>query len=568
MKLNRDISIVLSGAAGQGIQTVENLLVHAFKETGYNVFSTKEFMSRVRGGNNTTQIRVSAKPVRAYVEKIDILLPLNPGALDRIEDWINSETLIIGDPENIDEEYADRKHTFKTNISESAREIGGLIFANTVAAGIVEGLVEVKEAIAEQSITEKFSSKGKDIVQKNKKAVSRGFDIASDIFEKMDLTVNIEKTSSISDNILMNGVEAVGIGALLGGCNFISAYPMSPSTGVFVFLCEQAGEFGIVAEQAEDEISAVNMNIGAWYAGARALANTSGGGVALMEEGISLAGMTETPLVVHVAQRPGPATGLPTRTAQEDLNLVLHAGHGEFPRAIYAPGSFQQALNVVNRAFNTADKYQTPVFVLTDQYFLDSYMNVSKLDTDKLKVKKAIEKTSEDYSRYKLKPDGISPRGVPGYGDGLVCADSDEHGEKGHITEDLDFREKINEKRLEKLEGLKDETIEPELYGPEDYETLIIGWGSNYHVIKEALKKTGSQKTAFLHFSQVYPVPRSTEEYLNKAKITAVVENNATGQFAGLIKKETGIAVDEKILKYNGLAFSVEELVEKFKNLS
>ncbi len=336
---------------------------------------------------------------------------------------------------------------------------------------------------------------------------------------------------------------------------------MSPSTGVLTHLSQLAEDFGIVSEQAEDEISAINMAIGAWYAGARAIITTSGGGFDLMTEGLSLAGMIESPLVIHLAQRPGPATGLPTRTEQGDLNLALFAGHGEFPRIIFAPGTLEEAFSLSQRAFHLADKYQVPVFILTDQYLLDSYYNLPGLDIPGKTPENAIVKTAANYKRYALTDNGLSPRGIPGYGEGLVVADSDEHDEEGHITEDLHLRIKMVDKRLKKAERISEETVAPRLFGSEEYETLVVCWGSTGNAVREAIEKMDGDRTSALHFSQVYPLHADTAAYLEKAKRKVVLESNATSQFGSLVLLTTGIDMDARILKYNGLPFSVEEVM-------
>jgi 2-oxoglutarate ferredoxin oxidoreductase subunit alpha len=284
-----------------------------------------------------------------------------------------------------------------------------------------------------------------------------------------------------------------------------------------------------------------------------------------MTEGISLAGMQESPMVIHLAQRPGPATGLPTRTEQADLELALYAGHGEFPRIIFAPGTIRDAFSLTQRAFNLADKYQVPVFILTDQYFMDSYYNTAAPDLSGTKIEKQIVRTKKDYKRYEFTEIGVSPRGVPGFGDGLVVVDSDEHDTAGHITEDLDLRIRMVDKRLKKGELLKKENIPPELTGPKDYKNLVVCWGSTRNIAEEAVQILGRKDVALLHFKQVYPLAVQTAEYLQKAEKTIIVENNAGSQFAKLIKLQTGIDIDEKILKYNGLSFFVEELAEKLK---
>jgi 2-oxoglutarate/2-oxoacid ferredoxin oxidoreductase subunit alpha len=306
----------------------------------------------------------------------------------------------------------------------------------------------------------------------------------------------------------------------------------------------------------------VNMAIGAWYAGARAMATTSGGGFALMTEGVSLAGMIETPLVVHVAQRPGPATGLPTRTEQGDLNLVLYAGHGAFPRIILAPKNIEDAFFLSQKAFNLADEYQVPVFILTDQYLMDSYYNVPSLEMGRFRVEKHITETAEDYRRFQFTDTGISPRGIPGFGKGIVCVDSDEHDEGGYITEDPEMRVRMVEKRLRKAEAIKNSIIPPAFKGNENYETLLVGWGSTFHAVAEAVEKIGRNDLAHLHFSWLYPLSEAAATYLKKAKKVIVIEGNASSQFRQLLELTTGLRMTG-ILKYDGMPFSVEELVRE-----
>jgi 2-oxoglutarate ferredoxin oxidoreductase subunit alpha len=481
---------------------------------------------------------------------------------------ISPETIIISEKENIPKDFPVEKYrVIEVPFSKMASDIGGRVYSNIIGAGAISGMLKVKAEILQDYIKQHFSKKSEDIIQQNIEAVKKGYEIARDLLNKEKIEFDTQRDSQIREEILINGAEAVGLGALAGGCNFISSYPMSPSTGVLVFLSQQMNEFEVIAEQAEDEIGAINMAIGAWYAGGRAMVTTSGGGFSLMIEGLSLAGMLETPIVIHLAQRPGPATGLPTRTEQADLELALYAGHGEFPRIIFAPGRLEDGFYLTQKAFNLADKYQIPVFVLTDQYFIDSYYNVPALEVEKTTIESHIIRTDESYQRYKLTENGISPRGIPGYGEGLVAVDSDEHDEEGHITEDLELRTQMVNKRLEKLESIRKEILSPELVGNKNYKNLIIGWGSTYHVVKEALEELGREDTSFLHFKQVYPLHPETESYLQKAEKGILIENNATAQLGKLIKLNTGLDIENKILKYNGLAFAVEEVkssLEKF----
>ncbi len=564
-KNNNNVSIVLSGGAGQGIATVEQVLLKVFKLSGLNVFATREYMSRIRGGNNSTEIRVSSDRVNAFVDRIDVLVLLNKGSFTRLKSRVTSQTIIVGEPEFIEDECRMCDDILDVPFAQLAVEAGGKLFTSIVAAGFIIGLLNIHLESLQEYLRHRFSAKGDDIVSKNLIAAEIGYN--KGLTHAKEVTLELQSRSSVKNELLINGTEAVSIGAIAGGCNFISAYPMSPSTGVLTFLSQQSRNFGIIVDQAEDEIAGINKAIGAWYAGGRALANTSGGGFALMEEGLSLSVALEMPLVVHIAQRPGPATGLPTRTEQGDLELALYAGHGEFPRVIFAPGTIQDGFYLTQKAFNLADKYQIPVFILTDQYYMNTYYNLPMLDLSEVKVDHYFVKTDKTYNRYQLTEDGISPRGIPGYGDGIVKVDSHEHTEDGHLTEDPIIRTNMVDKRLKKLDALHNEAIPPELIGKDDYKVLIIAWGSTYHIIQEAVSELAREGIAFLHFKQVYPLHSNTEKYLRKAEKTIVIENNATSQFRKLLKLHTGIEIHHSILKYSGHPFSVEELITKITEI-
>lgn len=563
-----EVSVVLCGEAGQGIQTVEQILARYLKLSGFHVFATKEYMSRVRGGSNSTEIRISSKRVSAYLDRIDILIPFHQGAIKHVEKRITPETIVLGDKEIISKDSPlEVKEFIDIPFSKIASDIGGRIYVNIIAAGVVLGTVGVEQHLLTNFIREFFSKKSEDVIKRNIEAIKKGYEVGTQILNSGKIEFTIRSSPRIKDENLLNGAEAVGLGALAGGCKFLSSYPMSPSTGVMVFLSQQMDDFDIVVEQAEDEISAINMAIGASYGGARSMVTTSGGGFALMIEGVSLAGMLEIPVVIHLGQRPGPATGLPTRTEQADLELALYSGHGEFPRIILAPGNLKDAFFLTQKAFNLADKYQIPVFVLTDQYLIDSLMNLPLLDISDTRDENHVVKTHKGYKRYELTEDGISPRGIPGFGEGLVGVDSDEHDEEAHITEDLILREKMVDKRLKKLDSIKKEIVPPELVGSSNYKVLITGWGSTYNVVREALQELGREDISFLHFKQVYPLYEGTRDYLHKAQKNIIIENNATSQLAKLIKLYTGMDIESKVLKYNGLAFSVEEVAAEIKKI-
>ena len=565
--MRSEISVVLAGAAGQGIDTVAGILSAITKGSGFNVFVTKEFMSRIRGGTNSLQLRISSHRVGAYTKHTDIAVPLNESALAHLEQYgrLSNDAVIIGEKEFLGGKATTKyRGIYEVPFTEIAKEVGGKIYSNTVAAGVIAAFLGVDESVTQEYLKQRFASKGNEIVKNNLEAYDKGFKIGMGIAEKMTMDLKIETDAGVREELLLSGTDAIAMGAIAGGCNFIASYPMSPSTGVLTFLSQQATAFGIVVDQAEDEIAAINKGIGAWYAGARAIITTSGGGFALMNEGVSLSGMLETPIVIHLAQRPGPATGLPTRTEQGDLNFALHSGHGEFPRIIYTPGTLDEAFRLAKKAFNNAAKYQVPVFLITDQFFLDSSYNTPKPSTDE-PIEKHIVKTNSSYKRYKLTDDGISPRGVPGFGSGLVVADSDEHDEEGHITEDLNLRIVMVDKRLKsKLAVLRSATEPPSLEGADGNKHLVVCWGSNYFAVREALSQLESNPFTMMHFAQVYPLSIRVKEILQKADRVFAVETNAVGQFANLLQRDLGISIpmENRLLSYNGLPIPVETVVE------
>jgi len=554
---HRDLSIVLAGEAGQGVQTIEHALIHVLKSAGFYVYSTGEFMSRIRGGTNSTEVRVSSRPVNCFVNRIDLLIPLSGGALKHLSGRICPETVVIGEKSVA----GDDPRIEDVGFTRIAVEAGGKLFANTVAVAVVLSLLRVEPELLSAYLTARFSRKEPEVLQRNLDAAQRGAGEGVRLRDTVGAKIVSPSRGGSPDDLVLDGSEAVALGAIAGGCNFVCAYPMSPGTGVLQSMASHAHDFDMVVEQVEDEIAAINMALGSWYAGGRALVTTAGGGFSLMCEGMSLAGMIETPVVVLVGQRPGPATGLPTRTEQGDLELAVYAGHGDFPRAIYAPGTLQQAFDLARTAFVVADKYQVPAIILGDQSFLDSHAQTPAFDLSADPVKQYVVASKSDYVRYAITPSGISPRAIPGWGDGIVAVDSDEHTEAGYITESMDVRSAMVEKRLRKAASLMAEVLPPTLVGPEAYENLVVCWGSTYHVVKESLDELGRSDTAMLHFSQVYPVHPSALGLISCAKRTVIVENNATAQLARLLKLHANVDITRRLLKYSGMPFAVEEVV-------
>ena len=561
---NSDVSLVLCGAAGQGVQTVEEILVDSLRKSGFNVFASREYMSRVRGGSNSTEIRVSSERVRAFVDRIDILLPLNGGIRANIRGRISQETLILGDAEEIRDELSDSGGTFvHVPLMEKGREAGGPVFTGVVAAGLISGLLGIPPEIPERLLREKFSSKSEGVVTSNLSALEKGMGLFRELETSGRVSVEVRGRGKASGEMMINGSDAVSLGALAGGCDLISSYPMSPATGVLTFMARHSRSHGVAVEQAEDEIAAINIALGASYGGARAMVSTSGGGLSLMSEGVSLAGITEIPVVLHIGQRPGPATGMATRTEQGDLNLAVFCGHGDIPRAVLTPGSMERAFRLTFEAFNLADEFQVPVFILTDQYLLNSFYNVPSFDIKDLEVERHLVESGADYRRYEVTESGVSPRSVPGLGKGLVGTDSHEHDEVGHVQEDFELRPRMVDKRQRKRGCLLERVFEPVLSGPESYRNLVVTWGSMYHIVEEALQKARLDGTAHLHFDQVFPLHPGTAGHLEKAEKVIAVEGNATGQFADLIRRETGFLIEDRILCYSGLQVSVEKVAEK-----
>lgn len=559
----RDLTLVFEGEAGQGIQTVSAMLLPILRNSGYHLFSCTEYMSRIRGGSNTTEIRITGKRRAAFMSHIDLLFAMSPTALDRLSGRIDAGTLLFAERERFGESWCDQ--CVDMPMKRLATEAGGAVYANTVVAGTALALLGIPQERLAGYLQERFAGKGEKVVAANLRAAELGYRFAGELPTRVELRLPEPMPSGGEQRLLMDGNAALGIGVVLGGCNFISSYPMSPGTGLLTFLAGHATDFGIVVDQAEDEIAAVNAGLGASFAGARSVVTTSGGGFDLMQEGVSLAGMIETPIVIHIGQRPGPATGLPTRTEQGDLSLVLHAGHGDFTRAVFTPGTTSELIETAQHAFNLSQKFQIPVFLLTDQFLLDAVSAIEPDEVHRIPIEETIVATDAGYRRYALTPDGLSPRGVPGHGSGIVRVDSDEHDESGVITEDFEMRRMMVEKRLKRLVPLRDAALPPTPIGPVDTaRTIVVCWGSNRGVVEEALDRIASDNIAGLHFAQVFPLrPESLETLANRRIV--VIENNATGQFADLLSLECGRRVDRRILKATGEPFSVEEVIDALK---
>jgi 2-oxoglutarate ferredoxin oxidoreductase subunit alpha len=538
-----EFNVVIGGEAGQGLFSVEIELTEILSRLNYYFFATKNYMSRIRGGHNFHMIRISEAPVHALSgRKWDMVIALD-------EETDNLHRLNLSD----DGIYLSRG-LIKEIEKEAREKFQDAKYANTMLVGCVLAVIGVSPGITTEGVQDEMA-----------KHLRTGFDYAlrSGIAGKYLLQ------PMAGDHCKFDGNQAIALGAILGGCQFMAGYPMTPATSIMHYFSTAALTMPVHFEQAEDEISAINMALGASYAGVRSMVATSGGGFCLMQEGVSLSGMSETPVVIVLGQRPGPATGLPTRTEQGELNLVLHAGHGEFPRIIFAPGSIDEAIALARKSFALADRYQIPVFILTDQYFADS-IQIMHDEIPKECLSREYPVFDATYKRYALTEDGISPLTCPGLSDARVRLDSDEHDEEGKITEDLDLRARMVDKRLKKFAMIASDFMPPTFYGDRNAASVIVCWGSNKLIVKEALEKIkeDGKSAAALHFAQVYPLTAAmVAPYGLEAKRLICVENNARGQFAGLLKRELGLNVAHPMLKYNGECFTVLELYSGLKRL-
>lgn len=551
-------NILIGGAAGLGMETISSILEKVLKRKGFEIFTIQDYMSRVRGGHNFFQIRFGNEEINSHWDELDGIIALDKETIDLHIHKLKKDGFIISD----DQIKSEDKRFIGLALKTIAKKIGNPKVHGSVALGAFVKLFNLDLSGIKEVLSEKFKE---EIAKKNFRAFEEGFKIVT---PKYQIQANNKDSS-----ILLGGNDAIALGALAAGCKFYSAYPMTPSTSIMNYLASKMNEAEIVVEQAEDEIASINMAIGASYAGVRAMTGSSGGGFALMVEAVGLSGMLEVPLVIAEIQRPGPTTGLPTRTEQADLKFVISSSPGEIPKMVIALRHPEDSFYQTIRAFNIADKYQIPVILLGDQFLADSIRTVKPFSFDNIKVERYLKDDeyakATDYKRYEITKTGISPRITPGKIPGLtVLVDSDEHDEYGHITESAEVRNKMNDKRLRKMEYLKEELLEPEFIGEENADILLLAWGSLYSPVKEAVKLlnkgAGSNKYCALVFGDVWPLPdKQLKKYAKKARNIINIEQNATGQLAGLVRECTGIECNSSILKYDGRPISSQEIYNK-----
>jgi len=558
-----DYSWRIGGEAGYGIATAGVLFARMCMNHGLNVYGSREYPSLIRGGHNTFTIRFSDKKLTSQSKYCNFLAALNEQTINEEVSDLKKGGVLIHD-NNIKPKVGKGIKTVSVPLNEISGKHGDKkIMMNTVIIGASAGILGLDKDTCIEVIKRIFKKKGPKVIDPNVKAFLEGYEYGA-----KNQVMKVPKKAK-QNKMLISGNAAFSIGAIRAGCNFISAYPMTPATGILEYLCGKAEEYGIRAVQAEDEISAINNALGASFAGARALTCTSGGGFALMGETVSLAGMSEAPLVVAMSQRPGPATGLPTRTGQGDLLFVLNIGHGEFTRIVIAPGDVNECYQMALDAFNYADKYQTPVIVLLDKHISVSGPNIEPFK-DSYKIDRGLLVTSSKpiaeghrFKRYEYTKSGISPRPIPGIKGFTYCFAGDEHDEEGFVVEAADKAIKISDKRLRKHKLIAKELSNGvSVYGKGD--VTLIGWGSTKGTILEAqeLLKEKGVNTRFIQVKVLSPLPLAKIKASIKGEVI-VIENNRDGQLASLLN---GVK-HKRINKYDGRPPHPEEIFEQVLGL-
>ncbi|OGK17298.1 hypothetical protein A2774_03795 [Candidatus Roizmanbacteria bacterium RIFCSPHIGHO2_01_FULL_39_12c] len=572
----------IGGEAGFGILTSGLVFSKIANRLGYFTFDYIEYPSLIRGGHNALEVVVSDEEVHALKQDIDFLVCLNEDTYKNHKHRLSGNAFVLYDPEEFSISENKRQKIsvpFKKILSDLK---GQPVMKNTIAMGATLAVLGSDLGILNEIIERQFIHKGQEVVDFNRQFAALGFDFIVKNF-KANIKPLMPKKAG-DETFVMTGNDAFSLASIIADCRMYCAYPMTPSSSVLTTMASWQDKAGIVVRHAEDEISVINTALGSSFMGARSAVGTSGGGFALMVESISFAGIAEMPIVIFLAQRAGPATGMPTWTEQGDLLFACFSGHGEFPKIVLAPGDIREMVKLTVKAFNLADIYQTPVIVMSDMYlseshksikqqFLTSLINEYKIDRGETisELSNSQLSTSNKYLRYQITEDGISPRLIPGVKGQFYQANSYEHIEDGHTTELAESRKNQVDKRNRKNQTyLKTHFEAPSVYGNlEESDSVFVGWGSTMGSILEAQKvlNAKARKTAFIHFNHIYPLAREKVEPLFKDKKRYIlVENNSQGQFGQLLMMQTGIEIKEKILKYDGRPFWPEEIADHIIN--
>ncbi|MDY0341276.1 MAG: 2-oxoacid:acceptor oxidoreductase subunit alpha [Coriobacteriia bacterium] len=584
-----ELRIKIGGAAGLGIKAAGQTLARSFVAAGLEVFDLSEYPSLIRGGHNTYTLRVSQRPISSHVETVDVLIALDRETVDAHLDEVIQGGAVIFDPAVTSTDGwlpSRRVRPVPVPLAKFAKEAGGPIMANTVALGAALALVHFPLMFLVDSLREQFAHKKPEITEQNVAAASVGYAYVTKLAG--DFWMGVEPLPGQPKRLLLDGNEAIGLGALAAGIGFYAAYPMTPASSILHFMAAHERAAGVVVKHTEDEIAAINMVIGASFTGTRAMCATAGGGFALMVEAFGMAGVSESAVVVGVLTRPGPATGLPTWTEQSDLRYVIHASQGEFPRVVLAPGDHTDAFELTWKAFNLADQLQTPVIILGDSYLSDNRQSVPPFDVDAVTVDRGKLVTSGDvadhpealgedgdYLRYKVTADGVSLRVLPGVKGATQLANSYEHDEYGYgqLGENAEVRIAQNEKRMRKLELARTLVPAPATFGvdPAEADVAVVFFGTTKGPVLEAMRwlEPDGVKVAAMQVVTVWPFPADeVRTFLGDAKRSIIVEGNFTGQLRGLVREQCLVDVDDELHRYDGRPFSPEMIYAKLTEVA
>jgi 2-oxoglutarate ferredoxin oxidoreductase subunit alpha len=584
--MNRaDFAVAIGGENGQGIASTGDILARIFARRGLHLNAYNAYQSIIRGGHTFLTIRASEAPIGCVGDKIDVFIPLNQDTMDRHLHLLKAGACAIYDQEKVKPgQAAEGVQLCPMPMKELTR--GNKLAANTAALGATLQLLGIELEPLEAVVTRQFKKKGDAVVAENVAIARAGAEYAARHF-----TAFPWKTPRGPKPLgVITGNQATAMGGAAAGVKFYAAYPMSPSTGVLMWMAAHARQLGIMVRQVEDEIGVMNMVIGAAHAGCRSMCATSGGGFALMSEAVGMAGMIETPIVCVDVQRAGPATGVPTKTEQGDLWQVLGAGQGDYPRIVVAPSSQLDLFHTMPELFNLCDKFQCPGLVLSDLLIGEGTSSIDPADLDfDVKIERgelilpngngdaanpASGYNDSTYLRFKNTESGISPRAVPGVPGHIFVAATDEHDEDGTLISD-EFtnphkRRLMVEKRARKMETLTQAVQPPKLVGPENAAVTLVGWGSTQAVIREAVEKLAGEEGIVanqLHIKWLVPFHAAeVSRILSHSRHVIIVENNYSGQFARYLRSETGFDAQGHIRKYDGEPFMPHHIVEAVKD--
>jgi len=566
-----DFAVGIGGAAGQGVATPGNILAKLFARRGLHINAYNAYQSIIRGGHTFLTIRTSEEPVRCMGDDLAMLIPLNQDTMDRHLGRMRAGASVLYDRDRVKPGAAAAGvQLCPLPLSELAKNI---LYYNTAAVAAVLRLVSVELKPFEEMLAEQFKRKGEAVVAENVMAARAGYEYAGAHFKPYAFSLpDTGKRLAVA-----TGNESLAMGGVAAGVKFYCAYPMSPSTGVLMWMARHGRQLGVMVRQVEDELGVINMAIGAAHTGCRAMCATSGGGFALMTEALGAAAMMEIPVVCINVQRAGPATGVPTKTEQGDLWQVLGAGQGDYPRIIAAPTSIRDCFHLIPQIFNLADKFQCPAIVLADLLESEGFSTFEPAELDfnpprdrgeVIGLGGEVPEVNGGYKRYRMTESGISPRAVPGTPEHAHVVATDEHDEDGVLISD-EFtdphkRQAIMERRGRKMDGVLRLLEPPRFTGPADAEVTLVGWGSTDGVIEEALEQLAAHGIVANHLQVRWLVPLQSEAIaraLSGARNLVVVENNYSGQFARYLRSETGIAADAHIRKYDGEPFLPHHVV-------